>query len=60
MVLTGDMIDSEKALSYGLINSVTTPEDLKETTMKFELSYLHYQRHLRVLDDLFAYHLKYL
>ena len=34
MVLTGDMIDSELALSCGLINSVTTPEELKETTMK--------------------------
>ena len=34
MVLTGDMIDSELALSCGLINSVTTPEELNETTMK--------------------------
>ena len=34
MVLTGDMIDSEQALSYGLVNSVTTPEQLKQTTMQ--------------------------
>ena len=34
MVLTGEMIDSEKAFSCGLINLVTTPEDLKENTMK--------------------------
>ena len=34
MVLTGDMIDSEEALSYGLVNSVTSPEQLKKTTMQ--------------------------
>lgn len=34
MVLTGEMLDSEEALSCGLVNSVTSPENLKQTTMK--------------------------
>jgi len=34
MVLTGEMLDSEEALSCGLVNSVTSPENLKKTTMR--------------------------
>ena len=34
MVLTGEMLDSEEALSCGLVNSVTSPENLKQTTMR--------------------------
>jgi enoyl-CoA hydratase/carnithine racemase len=33
MVLTGDMISSETALSCGLVNAVTTPENLNSVTM---------------------------
>jgi|TARA_B000000475_G_scaffold271447_1_gene269305 enoyl-CoA hydratase/carnithine racemase len=33
MVLTGDMISSEVALSCGLVNAVTTPENLDDMTM---------------------------
>ena len=33
MVLTGEMINSETALSCGLVNAVTTPENLDNVTM---------------------------
>jgi len=33
MVLTGDMISSETALSCGLVNAVTTPDNLNSITM---------------------------
>ena len=33
MVLTGDMISSETALSCGLVNAVTTPDNLNSVTM---------------------------
>jgi len=32
MVLSGEMIDSETALSYGLVNAVTSPENLENLT----------------------------
>jgi enoyl-CoA hydratase len=34
LLLTGDMIDAEKALEYGLITHVTTPETLIDTAKK--------------------------
>ncbi|MDA8692992.1 enoyl-CoA hydratase-related protein [Saprospiraceae bacterium] len=34
LLLTGDMIDVEKALEYGLITHVTTPENLLDTAKK--------------------------
>ena len=33
MVLTGEMVGAEEALSLGLVNKVATPEDLKAVTM---------------------------
>ncbi len=33
MILTGKMIDANTALQYGLVNDVTTPEDLLSKTM---------------------------
>ena len=33
MLLTGDMIDAETALQFGLVNRVVTPDDLTKTTM---------------------------
>ena len=33
MVLTGDMMDADTAFSCGLVNAVTTPEELKNITM---------------------------
>lgn len=35
MILTGDMIDAQKALHYGLVNYVFTPEELEAKTMEF-------------------------
>lgn len=34
LIMTGDIIYAEKALSYGLINSVVPDEDLEEATLK--------------------------
>ena len=33
MVLTGEMVGAEEALSLGLVNKVATPEDLEDVTM---------------------------
>lgn len=35
MILTGDMIDAQKALNYGLVNYVFPLEELESETMKF-------------------------
>ena len=34
MLLTGDLISAEKALSYGLVNMVVSPEELDTETTK--------------------------